>query len=294
MSETAYVPQKPSRTQMMTVRGLRYRLRTWGDERAPLLLFLHGHRDSAATFQFMIDRLQHDWRIVAPDWRGHGGSDRAQQGYWYHDYLADLDAIVDQVSPDAPVSLIGHSLGGNVGSVFAGLRPQRVTRLVSLDGFGLRNRPAQDAPEHLRGWLDVWKKPLRERPYASRAELAERLMKSNPRLTRDKALYLAQDMGRETEGGYTWTFDPAHRIPFATLHRVDEWAACWRQIEARTLWIVAGDREKRAPRDDEHSLAWRVSQIRNGASVVVPDTGHNIHHDAPEEAAAIIERFLTS
>lgn len=292
MSQSAYLPEKPSRVSEIKVRGLRTRLRTWGADGAPLLLFLHGHRDSAATFQFMIDRMRGDWRIVAPDWRGHGGSEWAPQGYWYHDYLADLDAIVDHVSPDAPVSLVGHSLGGNVGSVFSGLRPHRVRRLVSLDGFGLRNKPAEDAPAHLRGWLDAWKKPLRERPYATREDLADRLMASNPRLPREKALYLAQDMGREVEGGFAWTFDPRHRIPFATLHRVDEWAACWRQIEARTLWIVAGDRDKRTPREEEHSLAWRVSQIRDARSVVVPDTGHNIHHDAPQAAAEIIERFL--
>ena len=118
---------------------LRYHLRTWNEDGERLLVLLHGTQDSSATFQFLVDRLSPQWRIVAPDWRGFGRSEWASQGYFFQDYLADLDAILDRLSPQKPVQLVGHSLGGNVACVYSGVCPERVSHVVSLDGFGLPN-----------------------------------------------------------------------------------------------------------------------------------------------------------
>lgn len=292
MNAPAYAPRLPSRLSHVEVRGLRLALREWGAADAPLLLLLHGHRDASPTFQFLVDALQRDWRIVAPDWRGHGASAWATQGYWYQDYLADLDALMERISPHAPARLVGHSLGGNIACVYAGLRPDRVARLVSIDGFGLKHREADEAPDHLRLWLDASRRRPAERVYADAAEMAERLRKANPRLTQERAQFLAREVARPVAGGFAWAFDPAHRRPFATLHRVDEWAACWRRIAAPTLWVVAGDRFARMPRAGAYGFDWRLAQIPHARSVLVEGTGHNIHHDAPERLAAIVEPFL--
>lgn len=125
----------PSRCVSLTVRGLRYNLRKWGHEGARPILFLHGTQDSSITFQFVVDQLREDWCVVAPDWRGHGHSQWVHQGYWFHELLADLDAIMDALSPSHPVPLVGHSLGGNLAGVYAGLKPDRLTHLISLDGL---------------------------------------------------------------------------------------------------------------------------------------------------------------
>lgn len=293
-SSKAYVPARPSRVESHAVRGLSYRFRYWGPRDGNVLLCLHGHRDCAATFQFMIDALQDDWRIVAPDWRGHGGSGWAQQGYYYHDYLADLDVILDFVSPDLPVAILGHSLGGNIACVYAGVRPERVSRVASIDGFGLKGRPAGDAPDHLRSWLESWRKQPVSRVYDTIEAMAERLRAANKRLTSDKALFLAREMAREVERGLTWSFDPAHQRPFPALYRVDEWAACWARITAPVLWIAAGDRFERLARTGPEGFDWRISQFRNGSSVQIEGTGHNIHHDVPDELAKVVEAFFAT
>jgi len=294
MNQPIYTPLKPSRTRSVDVRGLSYQLREWGDPGDPLLLFLHGHRDASITFQFMIDAMAGRWHVVAPDWRGHGGSAWAPQGYWYQDYLADLDTIVGLVSPQAQLDIVAHSLGGNLATVYAGIRPARVRTVVSIDGFALRDTPAELAPEKLRKWLDSWRATPRERTYASVADMAERLMAANARLTADKAMFLATHLARPVEGGFAFGFDPTHRRPFPTLHRIDEWAASWREAEARVLWIAAGNRFERMSWEGEGGFQWRLSQLRHGSSVQIPDTGHNIHHDAPEVLARVVEDFLTA
>ncbi len=288
-----YFAIRPSAIDHFTIRGLRYLLRTWGDPDAPLLLCLHGHRDASATFQFMVDCLKKDWRIVAPDWRGHGDTGWAPQGYYYQDYLADLDAIVDHISPGAPVAMLGHSLGGNIATVYAGVRPQKVKRFASIDGFGLRGRHSVEMPDHMRDWLDAWRRKASGRVYPNEDAIADRLMATNRRLTRDKALFLAAHMHREVEGGYTWSFDPGHQRPFATLYRLEELAAFWARIEAPALWIVAGDRFERMARTGEGGFEWCLAHIRNGEYVQVLETGHNIHHDRPEEIARIVDDFFT-
>lgn len=292
MQMDAYHPVIPSATGLQPVRGLSYQLRYWGEADAPLLVCLHGHRDGSATFQFLIDELKKDWRIVAPDWRGHGGTQWSAQGYYFQDYLADLDQIIDLLSPNAPVSLLGHSLGGNVANVYAGVRPQKVRRVASIDGFGLRPRYSAEMPDHLRDWLDSWGREPTARIYANLDAMAGRLMAANKRLPADKALFLAAHTSRAVEGGYSWSFDPGHQRPFATLFRVDEWASCWRRIEAQALWIAAGDRFERMDREGEGGFEWRLAQVPHAQWTQMTDTGHNIHHDKPAELAAIIEDFF--
>jgi pimeloyl-ACP methyl ester carboxylesterase len=128
-----YTPTRPAAARQLPIRGLRYHLETWGsDELAtperPLLLLLHGWMDVGASFQFMVDALAaHEgpkrW-IVAPDWRGFGrSSPGGSDCYWFPDYLGDLDALIDALSPAQPIDLVGHSMGGNVVMSYAGVRP---------------------------------------------------------------------------------------------------------------------------------------------------------------------------
>ncbi len=106
-----------SRCETLSVRGLTYNVRRWGDKEAPPLVLLHGTQDSSATFQFVIDNFEADWNIVAPDWRGHGHTEWAPRGYWFHEFVADLDAVLLGMFPNRPVPLLGHSLGGNIAGI---------------------------------------------------------------------------------------------------------------------------------------------------------------------------------
>ena len=147
---TAYAVLREPRHETVRVRGLDVHLTVWGPKPSESVLpvfLLHGWLDCGETFQFMVDALQKDWFLVAPDWRGFGRSEWPQQGYWFPDYLGDLDALLDQLSPGAPARLVGHSMGGNIACSYAGIRPERVRCVVNLEGFGLaRTSPAIKAP----------------------------------------------------------------------------------------------------------------------------------------------------
>lgn len=292
--EDAYQPRRASATRRLPIRGLDYNIREWGDPGAPLVVMLHGHRDASSTFQFVVDNFRNEWRVVAPDWRGFGHSQWAEQGYWHQDYLADLDALLEILSPDAPVRLVGHSLGGNTANTYAGVRPGRVKRVVSLDGFGLRTRTAEDTPEHLEKFLKSWREPASQaRPYADVAAMADRLLQANKNLTRDKALFLAVNQHRlRPDGALVWSFDPAHARPFATLHRVDEWAACWRRIACPALWIGSDRIFPPSMQGDSLSFEWRLGQVRDVTFHRLAGTSHNLHHDAPDKVASLVEEFL--
>ena len=150
---TAYRVLREPRHETLRVRGLDMHLTRWGPEPSgsvPPVFLLHGWLDCGETFQFMVDALRRDWPLVALDWRGFGRSEWPQQGYWFPDYLGDLDAVLDQLSPAAPARLVGHSMGGNIACSYAGVRPERVRCVVNLEGFGLaRTSPAQ-APARMR------------------------------------------------------------------------------------------------------------------------------------------------
>ena len=291
----------PSRSRFINVRGLRYHLREWGDAgagAAHTLVMLHGWMDVSASFQFVVDKLDSDWRVVAPDWRGFGLSDRAPGDcYWYPDYLADLEFVLDDVVGGEPAWLVGHSMGGNVALMYAGARLGRVRAVVNLEGFGLRPTHAEQAPGRYAQWIDQLKQGGALRDYASREEVAARLMKNNPRLSTARAAFLAQHWSEPDGGGrFRVAGDPAHRIINPTLYRIDEVLACWKNVECPVLWVRAEQtdvlRHVGVDRDAAlREVETRMTALRNVESVVVENAGHMLHHDRPDEVARLIEDF---
>ena len=291
----------PSRSRFIQVRGLRYHLRQWGaDTGAAHLIMLHGWMDVSASFQFVVDALGRNWRVIAPDWRGFGLSDRTPADcYWYPDYLADLEFILDAVVGDEPAWLVGHSMGGNVALMYAGVRPQRVRAVVNLEGFGLRPTRPDQAPGRFAEWIDQLKQGGSLRDYASHDEVAARLIKTNPRLSVERAAFLAQHWSQpDGAGRYRVAGDPAHRIINATLYRIDEVLACWKSVECPVLWVRAAQtdvlRHVGADRDAAlREIEARKAVLRNVESAVVEDAGHMLHHDQPEKVARLISGFLS-
>jgi len=288
---------KPSRSEFLTVRGLRYHVRHWGRDGARLIVMLHGWMDVSASFQFLVDAFAQDWHVLAPDWRGFGHTDHAPGGYWHADYLADLDAILDHYSPDQPVNLLGHSLGANVAGIYAGVRPARVARLVDVEGFGMPATQPDQAPARYAEWLDALQAPPRLRSYPTLRDVAARLQKNNPRLADARAAFLAAHWAAQGEDG-DWHLlaDARHRLPSPTLYRVEEVLACWRAITAPVLWIEAKGSELVARLDAGQGaraeIDRRIANIRDVTILMVDDAGHMVHHDQPEILAAAIERFL--
>ncbi len=285
---------KTSRSQFTTIRGLRYHVRIWGDAAAPRLFMLHGWMDVSASFQFLVDALQQDWCVIAPDWRGYGLSEWTPSGYWIPDYLADLEALLLQYSPTEPVRLIGHSLGGNIVCHYAGIRSQRVSHVVSLDALGLPRTDPAEAPAKYRQWLDELRDPPQFTPYANLEAVVARLKKNNPRLTDAKARFLAIHWAEELpDGSARLRSDPMHKISYPIPYRLEEAMACWRAISARVLLVEATESTMRKwINEHPDEFAKRKQAFSNLQEHRVANAGHMLHHDQPQELAAVIETFL--
>ena len=289
---------KPSRSEFLTVRGLRTHVRHWGRQGAPIIFMLHGWMDVGASFQFVADSLAGDWHVIAPDWRGFGQTERSgSDTYWFPDYLADLDAMLDHYSPGAAVNLLGHSMGGNVAGIYAGVRPERLRRLINLEGFGMPAVSPGTAPGHYARWLDELRQPPALRTYPSVATVALRLQKTNPRLSSERAAFLAAHWSAQNDAG-DWEIlgDPAHKKPSPILYRVEEVMACWSAISAPVLWVEAADTNMwqwMGPKPQARiEIDRRLAHLKNVQSHLMADAGHMLHHDQPEQLARLIETFL--
>ena len=274
--------------------GLRHHVRSWGAADAPLLFLLHGWMDVSASFQFVVDELKRDWHVIAPDWRGFGLTAWSASGYWFPDYYADLDTLLAIYSPEKPAQLVGHSMGGVIACTYAGLRPERVARVVSLEGFGLARTTPADAPARYRRWLDELDTEPRFRIYDSFAALTARLRRDNPRLTEEKAQFIARAWAHETAPDQVEMLsDPRHKRTNPVLFRLEELLACWKEVTAPVLWVF-GRNSKSAGylKDTPEELAERKGAFRDYHEAWVEDAGHMMHHDQPAEVARLIEDFL--
>jgi len=291
----AYQPIKISRSAFVPLRGLRYHIREWGEPNAPLLVLLHGWMDVSASWQFMVDHLQRDWHVVAPDWRGFGLTEYAGEpsGYWFPDYYADLDALLDHFSPEQPVNLVGHSMGGVNAMIYSGVRPHRIQRLVNLEGVGLPGPPPERAPERLARWMDELRDPPRLKTYADLKEIQARLQKTNARLSDEKAEWLAGHWSRqEADGRYSILADPAHKIANPYLYRVDEVVATWACITAPILFVMARQSEAVGRVERMKDYPQRLAAIRDLRRAWLDEAGHMMHHDQPVRIAQLIEEFF--
>ena len=285
---------KPSQTEFIDIRGLRYCVRHWGKPTAPKVFLLHGWMDSSASFQFIADALQQEWHLIAPDWRGYGQSDYLCHAYWFPDYYADLEALLQHYSPDEPARLVGHSMGANIASIYAGTRPQRIKQIAMLDFLGLNRTQPEDAAKQLGKWLDNLSGNHKLRGYNDQAALSRRLQQSNPRLTPERADFLAHHVSRRrSDSLIEMACDPWHKIASPTLYRIDDAQASWRRISAPVLQVIAAQgfvqyRFGNLPDEFQRRLAC-FADLR---IETIADAGHNLHHDQPAAVAAVLEEFL--
>nr|WP_315466800.1 alpha/beta hydrolase [uncultured Undibacterium sp.] len=291
---------KASRSEFIPLRGLNMHIRHWGNPDAPILFMVHGWMDVAASFQFVVDCLSRDWHVIAPDWRGFGLTEYPKvESYWFPDYVADLDAILHHYSPEQPVNLLGHSMGGNIAMIYAGVRPERIAKLINLEGFGMPMTQAKQAPGRYRKWLDELREVPTLRHYADLTEVAGRLQKTNPRLSDQRASFLAQHWSKENaQGQWELLADPAHKNSSPLLYHVDEVLQCWQNIAAPVLWVEANDtdiwRMIGSKEEARVEIDRRMKFIPTIQTEVVMDAGHMLHHDQPEVLAVMIEKFLSS
>lgn len=308
-----YQPVRPSRSAFVPVRLHRYHVRFWGEKipKTTPLILLHGWMDVAASWQFMIDALGTEFLldrfIIAPDWRGFGHTEGpACDHYVFVDYLGDLDSLLNFYAPNQPVDLVGHSMGGHIAMMYAGVRNERVRHLINLEGVGMPGMDAAQAPNHLKRWLNEINSSHRDKralqSYMNAEEVAARLMKTNPRLSTDKAHWLALQWAapRNDEQGCTrWHIlgDAAHRIVNAHLVREEEVLAHYRSITASVLIIEASEHEISYWYKGNSTLERfhdRLKSIKRTECITLPNCGHMVHHDQPDLLARQVERFLNT
>jgi pimeloyl-ACP methyl ester carboxylesterase len=288
-----YRPRRPPEFAQRELGGITHHLNVWPGDDPPIVL-LHGFMDCGTTFQFVVDELATRRTLIAPDWRGFGRSGWAPGGYWFPQYLADLEALLDAYALES-VDLVGHSMGGNIALAYAGVRPDRVRRVMTLEGFGLPGAPADAAPGRYGEWLDQLRRPEAQGVFPSLAVLAEVLRKRNPRLTPERALFVAQAWAETlADGRARLRFDPAHRRVNPVLYRREEAEACWRRIVAPVAYVAGAESDFLARLHGAGDPQRMRTLIPRLEPHVVEQAGHMLHHDQPGRVAALLDEWLVA
>lgn len=271
--------------------GLRLHYLDWGNDTAPPLLLVHGGLDHARSWDHLARSLRADFNVIAPDLRGHGDSDWALGGsYSLPEYVYDLTRL-PALQGRGPIAVVGHSMGGMVSLIYAGTFPERVGKLIVLDGVTVA--PTATKPpvhERTQKWIAQLEalEARTPRRYRDLSEAAAQMQVRNPRLAPDLAMHLASHGTRlAADGSYGWKFDPYQRVMAPHRLWADDHVELWRRITCPTLLLFAGDTFLR-----DSATAGITDYFPQARSQVVEGAGHWLQHDQPEEVLRLIREFL--
>lgn len=285
----------------LPVRGLPVAYSSWGltPGASEIVLCFHGFLDHGDSFAPLAEVLAQRLPVVALDFRGFGRSGWIGDGGYYHfmDYVADVERLHTHLGSPA-VHLLAHSMGGSVATTFTSVRPEAVRSLVMLEGMGPPREDLSGAPSRLRRWVDalaeapvsgdVAARRATRKPMRDVEDAAQRLCRTNPRLSPERARALAE-YGTEPHdtGGVVWRFDPLHRTPGARPFNAEEYAHHWREVKAPVLSLYGDDTEWALG-----DLAERHGLLADCVVGVVAGSGHNLHHDQPAVVAEAASRWI--
>ena len=254
----------------------------WGNPEAPPLLLVHGWRDHSRSWDWVAPHFTKDWHVIAPDLQGHGDSQWSGDGnYSFAAYIYDLAQLIHQLEL-APVTILAHSLGGEICLRYTGLFPDNVRKIAAIEGLGmspriLDERGGKPIADRMRGWVDH-RRSLTARParrYASVEEALHRMQEENKHLSDEQARHLTHDgVNQNEDGTYSWKFDPYLRswAPYE-MTRQDVYDI-WARITCPTLLIYGKESDASNPTEDG-----RFQHFKTANLVWVPDAGHWVHHD---------------
>ena len=266
----------------------------WGNADKPPLLLIHGGRDHCRNWDWTAEALRDDWHIIAPDLRGHGDSQWSPDGsYTMAGYIYDLAQLIHQQRL-APVTIIAHSLGGNIALRYSGIYPESVARLVAIEGLGPTRMLVELAGKTIDKRMDEWIHEQRAlagrlpRRYGSIEDAFRRMQEENPHLSAEQARHLtAQGVNQNEDGTYSWKFDNYVRAwPPYDMSRRDI-GSLWSRIACPTLLLYGKESKSGNPADDG-----RVEPFRHAQVVGIDGAGHWLHHDRLDEFLRIVREFL--
>lgn len=268
----------------------------WGNHDAPPLILQHGGRDHCRSWDWLAEELRHDWHVICPDLRGHGDSEWTNTGYYpMTSFIYDLAQLIHQLEL-APVTIIAHSLGGNIALRYTGLYPDNVRRLVAIEGLGLdmdeeEERAKTPLNEHRREWIAKKRAASSRLPkrYPSFTEALERMMEANSYLTQDQAEHLTRHaVMRNEDGSFTWKFDPHLQAWALDEMTPAEKRDLWGRITCPTRLIYGNDSWASNPAKDG-----RINCFGPNVSVSDYDrAGHWVHHDRFDDFVAEVSDFI--
>ncbi len=270
--------------------GIRQHALVTDGERGPVVL-LHGYLDLARSFTPVLDALgEAGWRVYALDLRGHGETDRAPRGSYYHayDYVADVDAAVDALELGT-FHLVGHSMGGGVATRYAAARPERLKSLSLLEGVGPPSMPAEVTPDRTVAWLDGVKKVRARSPkrMASFDDVVRRMRVSHPAVPSEALRAAAERSVRETEGGWEFLFDPLHQTTSPGRYDAEGFEATVARVKAPTLMIDGGGDMARWEEFTARARRYPVAR-----ALTLDGAGHMMHWTQPTALAAALAEFF--
>jgi pimeloyl-ACP methyl ester carboxylesterase len=289
-----YVPRRAARLVELDGREGRIALTQWGPGHPSPILLLHGWMDCGAGWQLLADQLPDDWPLVAVDWPGYGRSARRTDRYWFADHLAELDWLAGALSPDHPVRLIGHSMGGTVASIYAGVRPARVAWLANLEGFGMPELPHAQFPGQLGAWLDALRSLPTPRRYPDLEALAVALGRANPRLPPAHARFLARAWTRAVDGGFEILADPRQQLPTPIRYARADLEACWAQLQAPLLLLYGAESEYMQRAVGADALERLRALMPAMTAECIGAAGHLLPHEQPAQVAQALQRFAAA
>ncbi|MBC7496847.1 MAG: alpha/beta hydrolase [Sphingomonadaceae bacterium] len=267
----------------------------WGNPTAPPLVLVHGGRDHCRNWDWVAADLARDWHVIAPDLRGHGDSAWSSDGsYGMAPFVYDLAQLIHGLKL-APVTLIAHSLGGNVALRYAGLYPEHVVKLVAIEGLGpspkwLAERDKVTPDARLRNWIDEVRGLAGRQPkrYASVDEALARMMAENKHLSETQARHLTiHGVLQNEDGSFSWKFDNYNRAWSPVDLPRDDVAALWGRITCPTLLIYGAESWASNPATDG-----RLAAFANARVEMFDRAGHWVHHDRTDDFIACTRAFL--
>jgi pimeloyl-ACP methyl ester carboxylesterase len=274
---------------------LRLHYADWGNASAPPLILVHGGRDHCRNWDWVAEQLRSDWHIIAPDLRGHGDSQWSDDGnYPITNFVYDLAQLVHQLDA-GPVTIVAHSLGGNVATRFAGLYPDQVAKLACIEGLGpspkmIAERAAVPYADRWRTWIAAKRAAAGRLPkrYATFDDVLTRMMAENAYLTPEQARHLTTHaVNRNEDGSWSWKFDNHLNVwPFDDMS-AEQIAALWEAITCPTLLLYGANSWASNPAKDG-----RERHFRNARTVEFENAGHWLHHDQFERFMAELRGFL--
>lgn len=267
----------------------------WGNPDAPPLLLVHGGRDHARSWDWVAEELRHDWHIIAPDLRGHGDSAWSPDGnYEMSAFVYDIAQLIHQLGL-APVTIIAHSMGGNIATRYAGLYPENVRKLVNIEGLGLSpamqaERDALGIQKRFRQWIEDKRNAAGRTPkrYPNIEAAYERMKTENAYLTDEQARHLTvHGISRNEDGTWSWKFDNYLNIWGMFDMPREDLLQLWHAISCPMLLLYGEKSWASNPEKDG-----RIEHFPTAKVIEYENAGHWLHHDQFDRFMADVKAFL--